>query len=152
MNEDEIKVSKGRIHTFYGLSIFFLILALILTNIFDLIGFNHTRQLNRYKENLTSLESPRNTYAIGAFSDIGHIDYSNGDNCDYIVGQLFETDLLREEIIKFYSGVSIPSVNGKHKTDVNVSFFEGKSLNGRLVYQIQAFEDSIESGFDIRCS
>ena len=152
MNQEEDKISRRQLHLSYIISIVFLLIILLLTNVFDLIGLSHTRQLSRYQENLTNLNRPVRTYAIGSYSDLGHIYFNNGDHCDYIAGILYETDLTKEEIIEFYQGVKLPSVDGKNQVDIELSFYEKKSPNGRLVYQIQTIEGSLNGGFDIRCN
>jgi hypothetical protein len=152
LKEDDINFKQKRLHLFYGIAIFILVFALVLTNFFNFTGLSHTRQLSRFKENLISLKSPTKSFPTGSFSEVGHVYYGNGDNCDYIAGKMYETDLSKEEIIKFYSVVSLPSVNGKEKIQINVLFYEQKSPRGRLMYQIQIFEDALDAGFDIRCS
>lgn len=149
MKEDEIKYK--RIHLLYGVFILILVIALVLTNFFNITGISHTRQLNKFKEKLTSLKLPPNTYSIGSYSEVGHVYHGNGDNCDYIAGEFFETELSREEIVKYYSNISLPSVNRKLGVDLDILFFERKSSRGRLQYQIQVFEDALDAGFDLRC-
>ena len=151
LKQDEDKINRRQLHTTYRIIITLLIIILIVTNLFDLIGLPHTRQLSRYEENLTSLKSPTSTYAIGSYSDLGHIYFNNGDHCDFVAGMMYETDHTREEIIEFYSGVTLPSIDGTDKVSIDLSFYDKKSRNGRLVYQIQTVEGSLKSGFDIRC-
>lgn len=151
MKQDKDKISRKRVHVRYGICIICLIIVLILTNIFDLLSWSHTKQLNRYQENITRLKSPPNTYTVGSYADLGHIYYTNGDHCDYIAGVIFEPDLTKEEIIDFYTGVTLPSVDGKSKVEIDLSFYNKSSPRGRLVFQIQTIEGSLDSGLDIRC-
>ena len=103
-------------------------------------------------ENITNLKPPKSTYAVASYSDLGHIYFTNGDQCDYMAGVMYETDLTKEEIVAFYSGVTVPSIDGKSNVDIDLSFHEKESSNGRLIFQIQTIEGSLKSGLDIRCS
>lgn len=125
-----------RLHIFYGLTIMILVFALVLTNFFNITGFAHTRKLNKFKENLTSYKMPPNTYSIGSYAEIGNIYSNNGDSCDYIAGELYETDLTKEDINKYYANVTFPNVDGNEQIKINILFKEEKSERGRLIYEI----------------
>lgn len=145
------KQNQKRLHLLYGTVILILAFAFVLTNFFNLTGISHTKQLSNFSENLSKINSPPKTFSNGSFAEVGHVANVNGDSCDYIAGEMYETDLSKEEIMKYYSNISLPSVTGKGKVSIDLLFYEKKSINGRLMYQIQIYDSSLPSGFDIRC-
>lgn len=133
-----------------ALGVVIIVVCLILLNPFTASAIWNNYSLNRYKGHLSKYPTPPHTYRIDSYSKVGGIE-GNGDNCDFVAGITYETDLTSEEIEQYYANLEMPAARGKGKVAVSLYFKEVKYRTDKLVYEIQILDEGYSPLLDIRC-
>ena len=71
----------------------------------------HNRALSRVREEYARVTHPGSSAALDSFSDLGIAAGGNGNHCDYLVGEIRETDDAPESIKTHYSRFSFPPLD-----------------------------------------
>jgi hypothetical protein len=71
----------------------------------------HNRALNRVRAAYAGIKHPPSSNALVNFSKVGLAAGGNGNHCDYLVGEVRESDDSPEQIRQFYSGFTIPMMD-----------------------------------------
>lgn len=114
--------------------------------------------------------------SLASFSGVGLLS-SNGNHCDYLVGEIRESDDSPEQIRRDYAGVTIPKMdpassqwgpgpdvpvtvefpasNGDHRTldiDIPDALRRARANQRRkTLYAVYVLDGGYEPNFDIRC-
>lgn len=79
----------------------------------------HSVALHRFGKSFQQLSHPDGTKCPAAFSAVGLIE-GNGNHCDYLVGEVRETDKPSSEISEYYKTRSVPRTEPSPENDVPV--------------------------------
>jgi hypothetical protein len=69
------------------------------------------RMLSRVRAEYSSVTHPKSSSALGSFSQLGIAAGGNGNHCDYLVGDIRESDDSPEQIKAHYSAFSFPMLD-----------------------------------------
>jgi hypothetical protein len=71
----------------------------------------HNRALVRVRAEYPRITHPINSSALVSFSDVGLLGGANGNHCDYLVGEIRESDDSPEQIKAHYAPFSFPMLD-----------------------------------------
>lgn len=69
----------------------------------------HDFALNRFKASFQRIPHPADTTQLASFSSIG-VFHGNGNHCDYMVGEVRETDGSPDSVLQHYRKIELPHV------------------------------------------
>ena len=151
-----------------GIIILILIVLSIPTYLW-LIPKSHDRTLERFANELFSVQVPEKTHEVDRLSKVGQ-QIGNGDHCDYFAGLMVKTDLPKEQLEDHfranYSGKSQIEFlwlaeENKYTTDnafdptiihTLKDWVNNKSVIERSNVIVYVFEAAMTSALDLRCS
>ena len=113
-------LNVSRIWKFIAWSVLAVPVVLALAKIVPPI-VQHNFGLHRLQLSFERVSHPAKTTRLAKFSDIG-VFTGNGNHCDYIVGEVRETDETSESVLQHYKSVKLPHVfPAQADTEGNVS-------------------------------
>ena len=103
----------------------------------------HNRALSRLRVSYPRVTHPPSNSVLASFSDVGLLGGANGNHCDYLVGEIRESDESPDQIRQHYSGLSLPMIDPAMSdwgpgpdVPVTVEFPDTDSNSGILKYDI----------------
>jgi hypothetical protein len=103
----------------------------------------HNRALSQVSASYQRIKHPTSSVALGNFSKVGLAAGGNGNHCDYLAGEIRESDDSPHQIKQFYSELSVPMLdpstsqwaNGSD-VPVSIEFPDTEANSGVLKYDI----------------
>src|SRR5712691_9687099 len=103
----------------------------------------HNRALSHVRALYPRIKHPPLGFAVTSFSKVGLCAGGNGNHCDYLVGEIRESDDSPAQIKQFYSGFSLPMMDPVtsqwgpgQDVPVSVEFPDTEGDSGVLKYDI----------------
>jgi hypothetical protein len=101
------------------------------------------RMLRRIGGEYSSVTHPTSSSALESFSQLGIAAGSNGNHCDYLVGEIRESDDSPDQIKAHYSAISFPMLDPQNSqwatgepVPISVEFPGAREDSGILRYNI----------------
>jgi hypothetical protein len=101
------------------------------------------RMLGRVRAEYARVTHPGSSSGLGSFSQLGIAAGGNGNHCDYLVGEIRESDDLPEQIKTHYAAFSFPMLDPQNSqwatgepVVVSVEFPGSRADSGILTYDI----------------
>ena len=123
----------------------------------------HDQTLSRFSQDLTDVRLPPNTQEIERLHRVGQ-QSGNSDHCDYFAGEMFRTDLSKEQFEEYYrnhyngeSSVRFFWINQDNVEDIGIFtlkdwIIQKENNLGQQTVVVYIFEGAMTSAVDYRCS
>lgn len=112
----------------------------------------HSHRLNNFADNLYEYPLPPDTKICSQHKEAGPF-MSNGDYLTYRASMTLFSRLTKDEIIKYYKNVKLPSARPNVTSPVTLQIKFIQVLDKNIIFEIRIIDGEYEPiGFDLRCS